>query len=248
MYRFAGRPAKEWARVVRSFSRRRPRTFGRLVIVGLMVPYVAWLVFGYRYHFIDGVNLLIHEAGHMLFTPFGQTWHFLGGTLLQIAIPVAFCAYFLRRGERFAGAIVALWVSESVMYTGRYMGDAVARQLPLVGGQIHDWNWLLAQAGILRHAEALGAAVHVFGACLAIAAVHFAWQHRDYVEPVIGKIAPVVVGRVVQAEVQANVDAAFEPEGQSLVSALGGAWQGSDEEDEMPQRSRRMARPRRVLV
>lgn len=188
MHRFAGKGLDDSVRAIRTLALAEPKRFGRAVAVTLLVPYVAWLAFGYRYHFVDGVNLLIHEAGHVLFTPLGQTAHMLGGTILQLAIPVAFCVHFLRRGERYAAALLGVWVAESLMYTGRYMGDAVAQQLPLVGGGIHDWHWLLLRADLLRHAEGLGLAVHIVAVCLAVASVYLAWVHRDWVQPVVGDI------------------------------------------------------------
>ena len=44
----------------------------RFVAVLALVPYVGWLVFAYRYHFLDGVNLVVHEAGHVVFMPLGE--------------------------------------------------------------------------------------------------------------------------------------------------------------------------------
>ena len=36
-----------------------------------LIPYVIWVIFFYKYHFIDGVNLLFHEAGHLILSFFG---------------------------------------------------------------------------------------------------------------------------------------------------------------------------------
>ena len=43
--------------------------------------------------------------------------------------------------------------------------------LPLVGGGIHDWNWLLSRWGILDQAEGLGTFFHVVASLIAIAAL-----------------------------------------------------------------------------
>ena len=40
---------------------------------------------------LDTFNLLIHEAGHIVFMPFGHTLSFMGGSLLQCLMPLAFC-------------------------------------------------------------------------------------------------------------------------------------------------------------
>jgi hypothetical protein len=143
----------------------------RWAFLAVLLPYVLWLVFGYRYHFLDGVNLLLHEAGHVFFSIFGQTLQFLGGTLGQLLFPALFVGYFWRRGQRFEAFLVAIWFAESLMYAAEYMADAQRMVLPLVGGGIHDWNWLFSRWGLLQHAEELGAHLHVVASLLAIGAL-----------------------------------------------------------------------------
>ena len=111
---------------------RNPVTLGRWSLIALLVPYVFWLILAYRYHFLDGVNLLLHEAGHMVFLLFGQTAHFLGGTFGQLMFPALFAGYFLKRGQRFEACIVGIWFAESLMYTAKYISDARVLALPLV--------------------------------------------------------------------------------------------------------------------
>lgn len=135
-----------------------------------LAPYAIWLVFAYRYHFLDGVNLAFHEAGHLFFGAFGTTLHFLGGTLGQLVFPIAAGVHFALRRERFEVAVCALWLGESVMYAAAYIADAQVQRLPLVGGHIHDWNWLLSRWGILGAAEELGAALHALASIGVLAA------------------------------------------------------------------------------
>jgi hypothetical protein len=155
----------------------------RIVVVALAV-YVAWLAFGYRYHFLDGVNLLIHEAGHVVFSPLGQTISVAGGTILQLLFPLAFVAHFWRRGQQFGAAVCGVWASESLMYTARYLGDAQAQELPLIGGHIHDWNYLLGQAGLLESASGLGTGLHILASLAAISFVWLAWKETQPAIPV----------------------------------------------------------------
>jgi hypothetical protein len=150
-----------------------------LIVVAVLALYVTWLAFGYRYHFLDGVNLLIHEAGHVLFAPLGQTLAVAGGTILQLLFPLAFVVHFWRRGQRFGAAVCGVWASESLMYTARYLGDARAQELPLIGGHIHDWNYLLGEAGLLARAESLGTALHILASLAAIGCVWLAWREAQ---------------------------------------------------------------------
>ncbi len=145
-------------------------------LVVLLIPYVAWLAFAYDYHFIDGVNLLFHEAGHLFFGLLGRTLHFLGGTLGQLFFPVACAIHFLQARRFFEAWIMGLWLAESLMNTARYLGDAQAQSLPLVGGHIHDWNWLLSQWGLLRSCESIAALLHAFAVAIAIACLFGAWH------------------------------------------------------------------------
>ena len=140
-------------------------------MVGVLALYVAWLAFFYRYHFVDGVNLLIHEAGHVIFSPFGATLGVLGGTVLQLAFPVAFVVYFARRAQLLEAGLMTVWVAESLMYTAHYMADANAQVLPLIGGHLHDWNYLLDRWGLLGAAEAIAASVHFLASLAAGLAV-----------------------------------------------------------------------------
>jgi hypothetical protein len=134
-----------------------------------MLPYAVWLVAAYRYHFLDSVNLAFHEAGHLFLGPFGMTLHVLGGTLLQLAVPLLCAGHFLREGRRFEPWICVFWAGESLMYTAVYMADAVDMALPLVGGgEIHDWNWLLARWGMLGHCRALAAATHALASVIVL--------------------------------------------------------------------------------
>jgi hypothetical protein len=135
-----------------------------------LAPYALWLVFAYEYHFLDGVNLAFHEAGHLFLGFAGRTLHFLGGTLGQLFFPAALVLHFRRRGDAFAAAVSALWLGESLMNVAVYLGDARAQALPLVGGHVHDWHWLLAQAGLLAHCATLARLLHLAASAVVVIA------------------------------------------------------------------------------
>jgi len=136
-----------------------------------LVPYAVWLVFAYEYHFVDGANLLFHEAGHVFFGILGRTFHFLGGTLGQLVFPVATAVHFARQERWFDASICVLWLGESLMYAGVYVADANRRELPLINDGIHDWHWLLGRWGLLPWAEGLGTAIHLLASAIVIGAL-----------------------------------------------------------------------------
>ena len=62
---------------------------------------VAWYLTAYvrrpgAYLLLDHVDLAVHEAGHVVFAPFGEFLGVAGGSLLQLIVPAAFVLYFLR--------------------------------------------------------------------------------------------------------------------------------------------------------
>lgn len=145
----------------------------RWIVLLALIPYALWLAFAYEYHVIDHVNLLFHEAGHVILTPFGETLHFLGGTAGQLFFPVAVAVHFWRHGKRFEAGIGGVWFAESLMYAARYMGDARTQQLPLLGGGIHDWHFLFGRWGLLGQAERIAGALHALAVVLLAASLFF---------------------------------------------------------------------------
>ncbi len=128
------------------------------------------------YLFIDGVNLAFHEAGHLIFAPFGSTLGILGGTLGQLLVPALLAAYFLlKQRSPFSAAICSWWVGESVTNVAVYMADARELKLDLVGGGEHDWNRLFYQFGLLGQdsVERVSGLTHVLGVVLMLAGL--AW-------------------------------------------------------------------------
>ena len=122
-------------------------------------------------HLIDGVDLAIHETGHLVFAPFGEIITALGGTLFQLIVPAIFCAYFLRRGDHLGAAVSLWWVAQNCWNISVYVADARAMQLPLVGGGEHDWAFLLAEADLLRSDQGLARLWHAVGTILFLTAI-----------------------------------------------------------------------------
>lgn len=100
---------------------------------------------------LDDANLLIHEAGHPIFGLLGDTLGLYGGTLLQLLLPAVFAFYFYRRSEPLGAALCGGWFFENFWNIARYMADARAQALPLVGGGEHDWTQIFAAWHVLPH-------------------------------------------------------------------------------------------------
>jgi hypothetical protein len=115
---------------------------------------------------LDAVDLAIHETGHLVFAPFGEFLGFLGGTLFQLALPVAFVVYFRQRADRYAASVGLWWVAQNCWNVSVYVRDARAQALPLVGGGEHDWAYLLGHLGWLRHDHAIALDIRLLGAAI----------------------------------------------------------------------------------
>lgn len=126
--------------------------------------------------FLDGVNLVFHEAGHVLFAPAGEFVGVMGGTLGQLLVPAVCAAAFLWRGESFGAGLCGIWTGQSLANVSTYLADARARQLPLLGGDdvIHDWNYLLGRLGLLTWDRGLAATLAVLAGLVILAAALFA--------------------------------------------------------------------------
>lgn len=110
----------------------------------------------------DYVNIIIHEAGHILFVNFGQFMYVLGGSLLQITIPLSFLLYFLFFKRYFSTSFAFFWFGDSMCLLGRYIADSRAMQLALLHEK-HDWNWLLGSMGLLQYDVIIGNIVWAMG-------------------------------------------------------------------------------------
>jgi hypothetical protein len=122
---------------------------------------------------LDWVNLAFHEAGHQLFSPFGQTLHLMGGTILQLCVPLILVGYFLIKHRRpFGAAVCAWWFGESFVNVSVYMADAREMKLDLVGGGEHDWTQIFYQFGLLgeESVRVVAALTHHLGVALMLAA------------------------------------------------------------------------------
>jgi hypothetical protein len=125
--------------------------------------------------FLHLANLPFHEAGHVLFRPFGQFLRSLGGTLGQLLMP-AICALVLvlRTRDPFGASVALWWFGENLIDIAPYIDDARAGRLLLLGGNtghsapygFHDWEYLLGETGLLHLDHSLARASHCLGAII----------------------------------------------------------------------------------
>jgi len=134
---------------------------------------------------LDFANLAIHEAGHPLFgifyrgdeIGFAYTLTILGGTLLELIVPLACAAYFFFRRETTGASFCSFWFFENFIYIGTYMADARTASLPLVGSGDSDWTVLFTQWHLMLRDQQIGHVMHMIGWLGMLASVAwFAWR------------------------------------------------------------------------
>lgn len=161
-----------------------PAVVGRVVLwVALIVWTVSLLSMGLdgaMNSFMHLINLPFHEAGHILFLPFGQFMTVLGGSLMQVIVPaVCGVAFLVQQENRFGAAVCGWWMGESVIDLAPYINDARSLKLMLLGGPAdevegHDWEAILTTLGWLHLDHSLARAAYVAGATLMTAALVWA--------------------------------------------------------------------------
>ncbi len=136
---------------------------------------------------VDHANLLFHEAGHPIVGMFSERLETYGGTMGQLAFPCVLAVSFWRKGQTISVAASAIWFFENWLNIGRYMADARALELPLLGGGDHDWNTIFTRWNVLQYDVRIAAVVKAIGwiGMLAACAWIFwrAWQDRQRPQP-----------------------------------------------------------------
>ena len=130
--------------------------------------------------FIHRPLLVFHEAGHVIFRPFGQWMTVLGGSLFQVLFPGILAGALLWKNRDPFGAAIGLWlVGISIVDVSPYMYDAWDPVLPLLGGgtgadSFHDWIFLFDSMNLLHRAQRIGGIAHALGTGVVILALAWA--------------------------------------------------------------------------
>jgi len=169
-----------WARVVRA---------GRVILLLLLVWW-TWLFLAWPMRqdvigasFLHLISLPFHEAGHILFAPFGELMTSLGGSLAQVLVPLVCLVAFLTTSRNpFGSAVMCWWAGENLLDVALYANDARSLQLVLLGGHTgaevegHDWERILELTGLLHRDHQIAGVMHAAGAVLMIAGIGWgAW-------------------------------------------------------------------------
>ncbi|GBE03820.1 hypothetical protein BMS3Abin09_00743 [bacterium BMS3Abin09] len=128
------------------------------------------------------INLPFHEAGHLVFRPFGQFISSLGGSLGQILIPLmCLGTLLLKTRDTFGASVTLWWTGQNFIDLAPYINDARTLTMPLLGGNtgrfspygFHDWEFILTESGLLQHDHFIAGLSFTIGSILII--LSFVW-------------------------------------------------------------------------
>jgi len=184
----------------------RPALLGRLLYVparsnsivfyGRCIAYLFFFVWGWRLYAMDVgaaeimgsfmhlVVLPVHEAGHVLFIPFGRFMTVLGGSLAQVLMPLALMGAFVyglggSRRDNFAASLMLWWAAVSIIDLAPYIWDAFDPKMMLLDGKTgaesdgHDWQNILGDLGLIKRAHLIAGIAHKLG--LIVMLLAYAW-------------------------------------------------------------------------
>jgi len=162
--------------------------WGKAVLVGGLAIWTVWfartpLSPDVNESFLHLPNLVFHEAGHIIFSPFGRFLTVLGGSLLQCLIPIIAAVSFIRQEQPFSAAICGWWAGQNLVDLAPYIADARALQMVLLGGKTgaevegHDWEYILTQLRVTHLDRGIGMTAFALGLIIMIGAL--AWAGRE---------------------------------------------------------------------
>jgi hypothetical protein len=142
--------------------------------------------------FMHTLNLVFHEAGHVIFRLLGHFMMVLGGSLMQILVPLIIAGTFLfKYHNNFAASVGLWWTGQSMMDIAPYINDARARQLPLLGGGdgmdrpwMHDWYNILSDLNMLKSDHIIASIVDTLGELVVLLSLawggYLLWQQFNF--------------------------------------------------------------------
>jgi hypothetical protein len=147
-----------------------------------LIPYFVLLYWSYFLIFtkspwilLDFPNLLLHEAGHIIFMFLGQFMMTLGGSFFQCLVPLCIGIYFLFSGQLYSSSFCLFWLGDNLINVSVYINDARTMFLPLLTmgdpADSHDWHNILSSMNLLDKDVVIGGTVWYLGMICVVAAL-----------------------------------------------------------------------------
>lgn len=79
-----------------------------------------------------------------------------GGTLTQLLFPLGIGIAFLVKQQKASAAVMFWWCGQNFPAISIYIRDSREQILPTIGGEIHDWGYLLLRHGVIDYDQQIG--------------------------------------------------------------------------------------------
>ncbi len=90
--------------------------------------------------------------------------------MFQVGLPLGIAIGFWMQEKPCSASAMMWWCGQNFFMISIYIKDASAQALPLVGGEIHDWNYILSYHHLLGWDQQIGNAAWLLGVLMIIAA------------------------------------------------------------------------------
>ncbi len=156
------------------------------ILKSLGLAYAGWLLWFYAFWYVpvapgysppfvvfivDTVTLIVHEAGHFVFSPFGHLLYFMGGSIFQVIFPLGIAVFLCFRYRPHAWTML-YWTGVSMCNAAVYIQDAKYQNLQLISKTVlHDWHTIMSELDALDSAVELAAWIHWLGILTAFGAL-----------------------------------------------------------------------------
>ncbi|MDH4139199.1 MAG: hypothetical protein OEV43_01355 [Coriobacteriia bacterium] len=157
-------------------------TFGLLAVT--VMAYFTYARNGWV-PLLSGVDLGIHEFGHMILMWGPPVVVWMAGSVLQMLVPAGLAVYFAVRRDMLAVILMCAWAAESLNNVGVYVYDATRLRLDLLGDDGskmgHDWANILTELKLIPYTDQIAYAVRALSFVLFALAAFYAI--RGFVRP-----------------------------------------------------------------
>ena len=112
------------------------------------------------------IDFGVHEVSHLVVFFLPAIFVAAAGSIGEVSFTLLLLFATLKAKSYFAAVFTGLWVMLGFMSAGRYMADARAQNLPLIGpGETvqHDWHYVFSQLGWLNADTFIGGSMQAIG-------------------------------------------------------------------------------------
>lgn len=147
----------------------------------LMIPVCWYFITTDTYTYLDYFHLIVHEAGHAMLGFIHEVVTALGGTIMQLIIPVLLIIYFFVNYMRKSLQAALFLEGHSFLNVSIYAADAKDMKLELFGppNAKHDWNWILTHFDALDYTGDVAMFFRIMAGFCFLAAILVPWYIHD---------------------------------------------------------------------